>query len=129
LPLLQTASDGTGSIADIQLQRIVYNPDGDDLAGEMVEIQNIGGQGQQMDNWTLTDVAGHTFTFPDFTLSPGGLVRVWVKGGVNGNTDIYWGFNAPVWNNDGDTARLYDDAGNLQDICTYAGGSTAMTCP
>jgi hypothetical protein len=129
LPLLRTASDGTAPTTNIQLQRIVYNPAGDDLAGELIEIANVGGQGQQLHNWTLVDVAGHTFTFPDLTLSPGGAVRVWVKSGVNTPADIYWGFQAPVWNNDGDTAYLYDAAGGLQDSCSYAGGDIFAICP
>jgi len=35
--------------------------------------------------------------------------------GTNSATDLYWGSKRPIWNNDGDTASLYDHNGRLVD--------------
>jgi hypothetical protein len=53
------------------------------------------------------------------TLEPGTRVVDWVKPAVG--TDSYWGRNAPVWNNKGDTVKLTDEAGDGIDTCSYGG--------
>ncbi len=59
-----------------------------------------------MNGWKLFDVANARFTFPAFTLASGASVNVWVRSGTNTVTDLFWGRNSAVWNNDGDTATL-----------------------
>ncbi len=105
--------------ADVRITHIEYDPPGDDVQGEYVRIQNLGGRAQVMTNWTLRDVANHVFTFPSFTLAAGGTVRVWTKGGTNTATDLYWGSNQAIWNNTGDTAYLQDAVGNPVHSYTY----------
>ena len=85
---------------------------------EYVVIENRGGAGQNMTGWKLADQAGHTYTFPQFTLSAGATVRVWSQTGTNDNDDLYWGQYLPVWNRDGDTAYLRDNTGKL--VSTYS---------
>jgi phosphatidylserine/phosphatidylglycerophosphate/cardiolipin synthase-like enzyme len=105
--------------ADIQITHIEFNPDGDDVQGEYVRIENQGGEGQTMTNWTLRDEANHVFSFPSFLLGAGTTVRVWTKSGSNTTTDLYWGSGAAIWNNTGDTAYLRDHNGNPIDTYTY----------
>jgi len=56
-----------------------------------------------------------TYTFPSFSLESGSTVTVHTEEGTNTATELYWGSGRPIWNNDGDTARLYDINGNLVD--------------
>jgi len=105
--------------ADVRITHIEYDPPGDDVAGEYVRIQNLGGRAQVMTGWTLRDLANHVFTFPSFTLAAGGTVRVWTKGGANTATDLYWGSSQAIWNNDGDTAYLRDAGGSPVHSYTY----------
>lgn len=99
--------------ADVRITHIEYNPPGEDVAGEYARIQNLGDTAQPMTNWTLSDAAHHTFTFPTFVLPAMGAVNVWVRKGTNTLTDLYWGRRSSVWNNAGDTAELRDASGIL----------------
>ena len=104
---------------DVRITYIEYTPPGDDVQGEYVRIQNYSSTAANMTSWTLRDIANHVFTFPSFTLSGGGTVRVWTKSGTNTATDLYWGSGAAIWNNTGDTAYLRDAGGTLVDTYTY----------
>jgi micrococcal nuclease len=90
-----------------------YNPN-----GEYVVIKNYGPDSVNLKGWKLKDEAGHTFTFPDITLQPGESVYVYSGKGTNTEKELYWGDGA-IWNNDGDTAYLYDSSGRLVDTYSY----------
>jgi phosphatidylserine/phosphatidylglycerophosphate/cardiolipin synthase-like enzyme len=106
--------------ADVQITHIEFNPAGDDVQGEYVQIENLGGDGQSMTDWTLRDEANHIFTFPGFSLGAGKTVRVWTKDGSDTQTDMYWGSGTAIWNNTGDTAYLRDSQGDLIDTYAYS---------
>jgi len=127
---LPLAVNGAGTVnpADVQIASIVYNPDGDDLVGEMARLENLGSGAQNLTGWTLEDEAGATFTFPAFTLLPGEQVRIWVRAGTDSAADLFWGRNGAVWNNGGDTAILRDENGTQRDLCTYPGGGVEVSC-
>jgi len=129
LPLIVGAGgEPPPTASDVKLVQIVYNPDGDDVAGEYVEIRNDG-SAQDMSGWSLADEAGAKYNFPaGYNLQASASVKVWTKAGTNTTTDLYWGNNRAIWNNDGDTADLKDDADALIDSCTYTGGGVAATC-
>jgi hypothetical protein len=106
--------------ADVNITFIDYDPPGDDVQGEYVQIANSGGTAASMTNWTLRDNANHVFTFPTFTLNPGASVKVWTKAGTNTSTDLYWGSGAAIWNNTGgDCAYLRDAGGTPVDTYCY----------
>jgi hypothetical protein len=80
---------------------------------EVVTIENSGASTRDMTGWKVSDDGlGHTFNFPNgFLLRPGSSVKL-VSGGSGQDTEsvIYWKTRT-VWNNDGDTARLFDPSG------------------
>jgi beta-lactamase superfamily II metal-dependent hydrolase len=81
-----------------------------DLKGETVTITNGGTSTAGLSGWKLTDQgAKHTYSFTGTSLPPGGSVVV-ASGPASG--DVKW-TTANVWNNDGDTAYLYDSSGAL----------------
>lgn len=83
------------------------------LNGEWVEISNQGSENESLADWTLTDQQNHTYTFQNFTLDAGYSVKVHTGAGNDSQTDLYWGRNSPVWNNDGDVASLRDASGAI----------------
>lgn len=103
----------------VRITHIEYDPPGDDVQGEYVEIKNEGGSAQSLKDWILSDKAGNTYIFPDFWLGSGQTVRVWIKAGVDDHQNLYWGRNQAVWNNDGDCAYLKDSEGVLQSTYCY----------
>lgn len=137
LPMTLEESDASGSDlppppppeAIIDVRTIVYNPDGNDVEGELVVIENSGNAAQTMDGWTLFDEGSAVYTFPTFTLSANSTVTVWVKAGSDDATNLYWGRSSAVWNNTGDTATLQDAQGGVVSSCTYPGGGESFTCP
>ena len=86
---------------------------------EYVEIRNDDTNPIQMQNWTLYDVANHTFTFPSYVMQPGEVCRIY----TNENHPEWCGFNygngSAIWNNSGDTATLKNSIGTLIDEFTY----------
>lgn len=97
-----------------------------DLFEERVQITNRGAGPVDMTSWKLSDEGDiHTrCPFPDgFTLFPGAIVTVYSGHGRNSTTDLYMGYNAPIWNNDRDCAILKDETEKLVDRkCTDADG-------
>lgn len=67
-----------------------------------------------MNGWKIRDEGNkHTYTFPSYMLGAGSTVTVYTEEGANSATELYWQLGSPIWNNDGDTASLYDNSGKL----------------
>ena len=115
--------------ADVNIVYILYNPSGDDVVGEYIRLQNVGGSAANLTGWTLSDADGRVYAFPtNFTLSANATVQIWTKGGTNTTTDLYWGQNLGIWTNTGDTATLRNSSNAVIDVCSYSGGGTATSC-
>jgi phosphatidylserine/phosphatidylglycerophosphate/cardiolipin synthase-like enzyme len=110
LPLVMSQTTAAPP-ADVRITFIEYNPPGDDVQGEYVSLQNFGGSSAAIADWTLRDEGNHVFTFPSFTLAPGGTLRVWTRAGTNDAGNLYWGSGSAIWNNTGDCAYLRDAQG------------------
>ncbi len=81
---------------------------------EYVEIYNAGTQPIDMEGWYLKDQATHRFIFPAYVLEPGQSCRVYTNE-IHPDTG---GFSfeesgSGVWNNGGDCAFLFTQAGVL----------------
>jgi hypothetical protein len=97
--------------ANAKIVAVDYDLPGPDIQGERVVILNTGTTSLDLTGWTLHDVAPertHVYTFKPFSLGPGAQVRVWTKPGDDTLSDVFWGRNAAVWNNKGDTPTLHD---------------------
>jgi hypothetical protein len=91
---------------------------GRDGDGETVTVSNTSGTPVDLTGWTLTDIAGHVFTFPPFVLQPSTSVLVHICTGDDSSETLYWGRCSAIWNNDGDSAFLRDATG--RDISTFS---------
>jgi len=86
------------------------------LSDEWVKITNRGSSSVSLTGWKIQDEeAKHTYTFPSFSLAAGATVTLHTGDGTNTATELYWGSGRPIWNNDGDTASLYNANGKLVD--------------
>lgn len=84
------------------------------LKDEWVEISNKGSSPVSLNGWKIEDDGSkHTYMFPSYTLDSGSTVTVYTDKGTNTAIELYWGSDSPIWNNDGDTAYLYDGSGKL----------------
>jgi LysM repeat protein len=84
-----------------------------DLATERVELSLTGGGEILLLGWQLKDQQDHIFTFPQFTLHPGGRVSVYTKAGSASVDKLYWNLTSSVWRS-GETVTLVDGEGNVR---------------
>ena len=82
---------------------------------EYVKITNKGTTAISMKSWRITDKgAKHTYKFSSsYTLKAKSTVTLYTGKGKNTSTKLFWGRAAFVWNNEGDTAYLYNAQGKL----------------
>jgi len=114
----QTTTTSTTKPVAVMIYEAHYDAAGNDwdnLNDEYIIIRNLGDTAMSLTGWQLVDLVGHTFTFPEFSLNPGGTITVYTGSGTNTATALYWGSGSPIWNNDHDTAYLYDPNMNLID--------------
>ncbi|RXA20579.1 MBL fold metallo-hydrolase [Methanosarcina sp. MSH10X1] len=84
------------------------------IQDEWVRISNTGSSPVSLKGWKIEDEGSkHTYTFQPYTLNSGTTVTVYTGKGTNSASELYWQSDNPVWNNDGDTAYLYDNSGKL----------------
>lgn len=116
--------DGSGedesSGGDVSALTIDWvNAEASSLNDERVKITNTGSNSVDLDGFTLSDEAGYSHTFADFTLSAGDSVYVHTGSGTNDADDRYMGYGTEIWNDDGDTATIQTTAGTTVDQLAY----------
>jgi micrococcal nuclease len=114
------------------IEHINHNPPGKDTATKLDEeyviLENDGSETVSLAGWTLKDetTAGerrHVYAFPKtVSLSPREKAYVhtgpgadYFEKGTPSKWNLYWGRHSFVWNNEGDTATLFDADGNKVD--------------
>ncbi len=128
--IVQTAQDVT--VKRVAVKHINYNPQGkntlDKLNEEHVVLENIGDDAVSLAGWKVVDNTHtgerrHTYTFPEkVILQPRDEVILHTGSGKDSETkgkqprwNLHWGKHAFVWNDEGDTATLFDDQGKEVD--------------
>ena len=80
--------------------------------GEYAVLESWTSQTIDLGGWTLCDAARHCFRFPaGAVLRVGGQIVVYTGHGISDPRSFYMNSGQAVWNNDGDTATLYDAGG------------------
>ena len=109
------------SISDLY----VGNP-GEKPNKEYVTITNTGKSAVNMKGWKITNEgAKRTYVFPSYTLKSKSSVPVYTGKRRNTANSLFWGTDHEVWNDNGDTAYLYDARGNF--VNSYASETGNVT--
>ena len=88
--------------------------------GEYAVIRNLESDDRLIGGWSLCDRANHCFRFPaGAVLAAGGQLVVHTGTGRADGARYYMGRRQAVWNNNGDTATLYDDRGAVVIVFDY----------
>ncbi|MBI3795690.1 MAG: lamin tail domain-containing protein [Deltaproteobacteria bacterium] len=86
--------------------------------GEYVRICNVSAGPVDLKGFAIQDAARHRYVFPEGILDPGYTVLLLSGKGQDttsrGQLRFHWG-DGPIWNNDKDTASLFDPSGKLID--------------
>ncbi len=102
----------TATDADVQIVQLFNFGD---VTLEVVEIQNQGEEVVALGGWTLSDIEGNIYTFPDIRIQPNTIIRIFTRVGQNTPGALYWNETVPVWEV-GDVATLSDGAGAIQSM-------------
>ena len=116
------ASDICGAVgprAALEITSVNFDPPGPD-DDESVTITNYGSDSIDLLGFVLRDESSvNRFVFPDTTLASGQELMI-VRGCGGGEEGtIPWCTGQPIWNNEGDTALLLDEAGRIVDMRRY----------
>ncbi len=99
---------------NLVISELVCDPEGDDLVGEYVKIHNLSEHKISLKDWNLCDYKSvHCFTFEDIAIQGQDTLTLWTKEGTDTASDLYFNEPKSIWNNDVDTAYLYDLKGQL----------------
>jgi hypothetical protein len=117
----------------IKIYEIYYNSPGSpdsgsnsSLNGEWIQLKNTCTTGKNLSGYRIRDVANHWYTIStNFTLGAGKKVKIHTGSGSNTSTDRYWGQHWYVWNQDKDTAYLYNSSGTKIRTCSYSNSSAS----
>lgn len=97
-------------------------------ADEYIEIANQGTVDQTLTGWKVNaGDAGQDFVFPELVLWAGQSCRVYTNEIHPESGGFSFGSGRAIWNDKGDTARLYDADKTL--VATFAYGDQAPTAP
>jgi competence protein ComEC len=112
-PTTTLKAESTGSMTSNSIGSTVYVSELS-LTDEWVKVTNKGSSPVSLSGWKIEDEGRkHTYIFPSYTLDAGSTVTVYTKMGTNSATELYWGSSSLIWNNNGDTASIYDNSGQL----------------
>ena len=95
-----------------------YDAEGDDAANlndEYFTLANIGDVLVDLSGWSVENDRGTAFAFPaGTTLAPGATITIYSGSGVNTAGHLYWQASEPIWDNQTDTAWLFNATHNYE---------------
>lgn len=101
------------SPSGLSLESVHPDAPGDDHEhpnGEYVVFGNAAEAPLPLGGWTVSDDAGHAYTFPEsFALGPGETATLRTGAGTDTADTLYWGSDSAIWNNGGDTVVVERD--------------------
>ena len=134
-PMLLSATPAQAAVKKpLDIVKVYYNPPGADHARnslrnkEYIRVKNTSSSTLTLTGYTIRDSGPWKFTFPKGTkLKKGKTLTIRSGTGKKSSTTLYWGKPSYIWNNTGDTARLYNSKGKLLESCRYKGKRTKAT--
>lgn len=102
----------SGALSVVESNYDAVGNDNENLNDEYVVLRNTGSEPLDISGWTVSDEAGHTYTFPDGTVvEPEAEVTLRTGSGTDTASTYHWGRAGAVWNNDGDVVTVRNATG------------------
>ncbi|WP_246956887.1 lamin tail domain-containing protein [Brachybacterium sp. Marseille-Q7125] len=118
----------------LDIVKVYYDPPGRDYSKnseyvkEYIQVKNTGKTTLTLTGYVIRDNGPQKYTFPKGTkLAPGKTLTIRSGKGKDTTKTKYWNKSSYIWNNTGDTARLYTNKGKLLESCKYKGGVKKAT--
>ena len=107
----------------VYINRVQYDAHGRDnqnLNDEFVVLENGCNREIDITGWSVRDEDGNQYTFPSRTMDIERIVCLRSGAGFDSSHNAYWRSNGrPIWNNDKDTAYLFNELGTLVQKYAY----------
>jgi len=100
----------TAASAQVELQEITG---AGEITTEAVILYNRGAT-VDLTGWTLRDLDGNVYTFPEGRLFNDSIIEIRTQVGQNTPVLKFWGLTRPVWGDIGDVVTLTDKNGSVQ---------------
>jgi len=115
IPFALGANDrASSSTSSVYISALYVGAPGEEPYQEYVKIKNNGAKSVNLKGWKIKDEgAKHTYTFSSYTLKSKASVTLRSGKGKNSGSTLYWNKYSFIWNNEGDTAHLYNAQGKL----------------
>lgn len=115
VPFALGATEKTsGSTSSIYISYLDVGAPKEKTYQEYIKITNKGSKSVNLKGWKIKDKgAKHTYTFYSYTLKSKASVILRSGKGKNSGSTLYWNKYSFIWNNEGDTAYLYNAQGKL----------------
>ncbi|MBN0043139.1 lamin tail domain-containing protein [Streptomyces actuosus] len=116
---------GHGHHPDVYISAVQADPPGRDnrsnrsLNKEWVDITNSTRRAVNLNNWTLKNEDGRTYTFHHYRLAARTTVRVHTGTGHDSRTHLFQNRRTYVWDNHRDTATLRNNHGRFVDDAAW----------
>lgn len=114
----------------LDIVKVYYDPPGKDhsknshYTKEYIQVKNTGKKTLTLAGYVIRDNGPQKFTFPKGTkIAPGKTLTIRSGKAKNTSSTLHWNKSSYIWNNTGDTARLYTNKGKLLESCAYKGGT------
>ena len=108
-----TATTSPSGLALVEIHEDAAGNDNQNLNDEYLVFANRGDAPVSLSGWTVTDAAGKSYAFGNYTLGPGERVTLYTGSGTDTETARYWGASGAVWNNGGDTVTVRTSGGDV----------------
>jgi len=108
------SKSGTASLAVATVHADAAGNDHTNENDEYITFRNTGDQQLDISGWRISDAAGHTYVVPGGTRIPAGeTITLYTGSGTDTSTRLYWGSDAAIWNNGGDTIIVETAGGRV----------------
>ena len=97
-------------IPEVEIESVVG---AGDLGSERVMLRSIGSGDLSLAGWQILEEGGTVFVFPQLDLFEGGAVSLYTRAGQSTVVELFWGFDAPLWET-GETVILLDNTGEVR---------------
>ncbi len=119
--ILSTIPFAMGSTNSVYISALYVGSSGEKPNQEYVQITDGGREPVNLNGWKIKDEGEkHIYTFSSYTLNSKSTVTLRSGRGKNSGNTLYWNKYSFIWNNhderfneDGDTAYLYNAQGEL----------------
>ena len=109
----ENQNTGSSSLVVASIHEDASGNDHENLNDEYIQLKNTGSSSLDLGGWTVSDSAGHSYTFPSgSTFGAGESLTLYSGSGSSGGSNYYWGSGSAIWNNGGDTIIVKDSSGS-----------------